>query len=59
MAKQLSRWYDVEVVYTKEIDDLFYAQVPRNTKLSDLLKALELTGKVRFEIGDKKIIVKP
>ena len=59
IARQLSRWYDVEVVYNRKIDDLFHAEIPRNTKLSDVIKALELTGKVRFEIDGKKIIVMP
>lgn len=57
LMKQLSRWYDVEVVYDKKVDDLFYATVPRNTNLSDLLKALEFTGKVKFEIINKTIHV--
>ncbi len=58
VMKQLSRWYDVEIVYgSQKINDLFYAEIPRNTKLSDALKALELTGKVDFKIEDKKIIV--
>lgn len=59
LSKQLARWYDVEVVYDREIDDLFYAKVPRSTKLSDLLKALSLTGKINFKIEGKKIIVLP
>ena len=49
----------MEVVYNKKIDDLFYAEIPRNTKLSDVLKALELTGKINFEIEGSKIIVLP
>lgn len=59
VAKQLSRWYDVEVNYDRKMDELFYAEIPRNTKLSVVLKALELTGKVRFKIEGKKIIVIP
>ena len=59
LMRQLSRWYDVDVVYDKKINELFYADIPRNTNLSDALKALELTGKVRFEINGKKIIVIP
>jgi len=58
VAGQLSRWYDVEIVFDKEINDLFYARIARGTKLADVLKALELTGKVKFEIDGKKIIVK-
>jgi ferric-dicitrate binding protein FerR (iron transport regulator) len=58
VARQLSRWYNVEIIFDKKVDDLFYAQIPRDTKLKDVLKALELTGKVRFEIKGEKIIVK-
>jgi len=59
IARQLSRWYNVEVVYKSKIDDLFYAEIPRNTKLSVVLKALELTDKIHFEIEGSKIIVLP
>jgi transmembrane sensor len=59
IANQLSRWYDVEVKYEKKIDEQFYAEIPRNTKLSVVLKALELTGKVDFKIEGRNIIVIP
>jgi transmembrane sensor len=59
VARHLSRWYDVEMVFDKKNDDLFYAKIPRETKLKDVLKALELTGKVHFTIQGKKIMVKP
>ena len=59
VMRQLSRWYDVEVEYNGKADDLFFAEMRRNIKLSDALKALELTGKVRFDIQGKKIIVMP
>lgn len=53
----LSRWYDVEVGDVELVDDRFYLDVPRSKKLSDVLKALELTGKVKFRIEGKKVIV--
>ena len=59
VMRQLSRWYDVEIEYKGKTDDLFIAEMRRNIKLSDALKALELTGKVKFEIQGKKIIVLP
>ncbi len=59
IMRQLSRWYNVEIEYNGKTDDLFIAEMRRNIKLSDALKALELTGKVRFEIEGKKIIVMP
>ncbi|MCO5240055.1 MAG: FecR family protein [Chitinophagaceae bacterium] len=59
IARQLSRWYNVEVVSNRKIDDLFYAKIPRDTKLSVVLKALEYTDKVHFQIEGAKIIVLP
>ncbi len=57
VMRQLSRWYDVEVQAVEDIDDLFFVDVPRNKKISDVLKALELTGKVKFKIEGKKIMI--
>ncbi|RPD38605.1 FecR family protein [Chitinophaga barathri] len=54
---QLSRWYDVEVKAVENVDDLFFVDVPRNKKISDVLKALELTGKVKFKIEGKTIMI--
>src|SRR4030095_733458 len=59
VMRQLSRWYDVEIEFKGKTDDLFVSEMRRNIKLSDALKALELTGKVKFEIQGKKIIVMP
>jgi transmembrane sensor len=59
LTRQLARWYDVEVVYKKNVNEIFYAKFPRDIKLSDALKALELTGKVKFGIDGKRIIVEP
>jgi ferric-dicitrate binding protein FerR (iron transport regulator) len=59
IMRQLSRWYNVEVVYNEKITDVFSAEIPRNTKLPDALKALEATGKLKFSIEDNKIVVMP
>ena len=59
ITKQLARWYDVDVTGAHKIEDRFYAEIPRSTKLSDVLHALELTGKVHFMIEGKKVYVKP
>lgn len=45
--------------YTNIADKLGISKLPRNTKLSVVLKALELTGKVHFAVEGKKIIVTP
>ena len=59
VMRQMSRWYDVEIVYNKKLDDLFYAEIPRTTMLSDVLKALELSRDVHFKIEGRKVIVIP
>lgn len=59
IMRQLSRWYDVDIEYKGKTDDIFVAEMSRNIKLSDVLKALELTGRVKFEIEGNKIIVMP
>ncbi|QEC45700.1 FecR family protein [Pseudobacter ginsenosidimutans] len=57
IMKQVARWYDIEVKIesgaSQEIDGSF----PRNTQLSNVLKILELTDKVRFKVDGKKVIV--
>lgn len=57
VMRQLSRWYDVEVVYKGKVDELFFAQIPKNIKLSQMLEALQMTGKVHFQVNGNKIIV--
>lgn len=51
IMRQVARWYDVEVAYEgKDHKEMFFAEIPRNSRMSDVLKALELTGKVRFRL---------
>jgi hypothetical protein len=57
LMRQLSRWYDMEVVYEGPVKEYeFVGQIERGTNLSKVLKILEL-GDVRFRIEGKKIIV--
>ncbi len=57
VLRQLSRWYDVDVVYQlSHNDDEFMGDIPRNVKLSEVLKILEFGG-VHFKIEGKRLIV--
>ncbi len=57
LMRQLSRWYDMEVIYeTAVADHEFVGQIERNANLSKVLRILELGG-VKFRIEGKKIIV--
>lgn len=60
IMRQLSRWYDIEVVYEKGIPDLeFIGGMERSLPLSEVLKGLRMSGvNFRLENG-KRLIVSP
>ena len=58
VMRQLSRWYDVEVVYVNgPPKDLFRGEMYRNVTISRILKVLEASG-VHFTVEGKKILVR-
>ncbi|GLU51996.1 FecR family protein [Dyadobacter frigoris] len=59
IMRQLQRWYDVDVVNEKQIPDKhFTAMISRNNTLSKVLKMLEMSGELKFEIEDKRITIR-
>lgn len=59
VLRQLSRWYDVDIVYEKGIPEgRITGDIPREMNLSEVLKVMELSG-VHFKIENRKIIVDP
>jgi transmembrane sensor len=60
ILRQISRWYNVDVQYENEISNrAFIGTIARDNKISEVLKILELTGEVQFEIEENTVIVKP
>lgn len=59
ILRQISRWYDVDVVYNGKVDLHFTGQLARNENVSNVFRKLALTGEVSFKIDGKKIIVSP
>lgn len=57
IMRQVSRWYNVDIVYKDKIPYPFYGKISRNVPLSQLLRLLELTGMVHFEVKGNKVIV--
>ncbi|MDO3628246.1 FecR family protein [Mucilaginibacter sp. BT774] len=58
IMRMISRWYNVDVDYNGEKpDDEFGGTVSRFNNVSEVLKTLQLTGKVRFRIENNKIVV--
>jgi ferric-dicitrate binding protein FerR (iron transport regulator) len=58
VMRQIARWYNIDVVYqNRKTADLFHADIPRNTSLSEVLKALEIAGGVKFKLEGHTITV--
>ncbi len=59
IMRQIARWYDVEVQYEGNMEDKSFAgAIPRENNVSEVLRMLELTGKIRFSVEGRTIIVK-
>ncbi|MEO5998254.1 MAG: FecR domain-containing protein [Chitinophagaceae bacterium] len=59
VLKQVSRWYDVDVVYEGSNQPRqFVGEMQKNLNLSEMLKILE-KNEVHFRIEEKRLIVKP
>ncbi len=59
MLRQISRWYDVDVIYKGNVDLHFTGQLTRNDNVSKVFEKLAMTGEVHFKVEGKKIIVTP
>ena len=60
ILRQVSRWYDVEVVYKAALPRYrFSGIIRRNRTLSEVLTILQGTEKIHFSIEGKKILVLP
>ncbi|HXB91838.1 MAG TPA: DUF4974 domain-containing protein, partial [Puia sp.] len=60
VMRQLERWYDIEVIYEKNIPQLeFIGKMGRDLTLSNVLRGLELS-KVHFRMeGPRKLVILP
>jgi len=54
---QISRWYNLDVVYKDKINETFVADIKRDVPVSKLLALLEMTKQIRFVIEGNKIMV--
>jgi len=57
IMRQVSRWYNVDIKYQGNIPErIFTGSIPRNSKLSELLKILEFSN-IKFSISGNEITV--
>lgn len=59
IMRQISRWYNVDVAYKGEINQRFLGSISKDVNVSQVLKILEATGGVKFNMEDNKIVVMP
>lgn len=57
--RKIARWYDIEVIYNGSVPNNLEAGgwIPRNSKLSDVLKSIESSGLAHFKIDGRKLYV--
>ena len=56
-ARQLERWYDIQVVYESQVPDIqFKGDMDRGVNLSDILRLFTAWG-IKARIEDKKLII--
>ena len=59
VMRQISRWYNVEVIYTGvSSDEKYYGEISKNSKLGEVFEILELNN-VHFDVEGKTIKVSP
>lgn len=59
VMRQLARWYNIDVEYKGTVESHFGGTISRDVNLSKVLGMLHLTGEVKFQVQDKKVIVMP
>jgi hypothetical protein len=57
VMRQVSRWYDIDVVYEGKIpDEKFFGEISRSSNLADVFKILELNN-MKFDVDGKTVTV--
>ncbi|KQR66910.1 FecR family protein [Pedobacter sp. Leaf176] len=60
ILNQLERWYDIKIDYANVPDKRYNGMVPRKSRLSEVLKMLEKTGNIKFELKEgRRLTVLP
>jgi transmembrane sensor len=58
IMRQISRWYDVDIVYKDDVSSKkVWGSINRFSEISKVLGILELTGKINFKVEGRRIIV--
>jgi hypothetical protein len=55
IMREVSRWYDVEVIYESDIPTTYTLMLSRNIPVSKLFEVLQETGGAHFKVGHKTV----
>jgi transmembrane sensor len=59
VLRQVARWYDVDVRYEGTIPKHFSGLISRGASLAEVLHVLDKTGKTRFVLEGRTVVVRP
>ena len=60
IMRKLSRWYDIDINYTKNFkDQSFNGSVSRFEDATKVFKMLEYTGTIHFKVEGRRVTVMP
>lgn len=59
ILRQISRWYDVDIIYQGNVNLHFTGQLNRNLNVTKVFETLSLTNEVHFKTEGRRIIVSP
>lgn len=58
LMKTVARWYDVDIIYSADVPNVrFNGAISKFENISAVLKILENTGKLHFEVSGRKVYV--
>lgn len=58
IMRKISRWYNIEVIFEGPISqETYVAQISRKKRLNDVLRALQLSGSIKYSIRNNKLYI--
>lgn len=58
IMRKVSKWYNIDVEYEDDVaNQSFYGSISRNKSLNFVLKALEISGNVKFKLEGRRVKV--
>ncbi|WP_316749251.1 FecR family protein [Pedobacter gandavensis] len=60
VMRKIARWYDIEVIYKGDFSKIkLLGSVSRKKKLSEVLRVIQLSRKVKFKVEGRRVTVMP